>query len=167
MTDVEIRPARTDELAAIGEITVDAYLAEGVIDNKTTGYAVDLADTAARFRDAVLLAAVSGDGTVLGSVTIVEPGTPYAEISRPGELEFRMLSVAPSARGRGVGEALTRAVIAHARSLGIGRVVMSSSEHMKTAHRLYSRLGFSRLRERDWRPLPGVELWAFAFSLDL
>lgn len=167
MADVEIRPARTDELAAIGEITVDAYFAEGVIDNKTTGYAVDLADAESRFRDALLLAALSDEGTVLGSVTIVEAGSPYAEISQPGELEFRMLSVSPSARGRGVGEALTRAVLAHARTTGIARVVMSSSEHMKTAHRLYERLGFSRLPERDWRPLPGIELWAFAFSLDL
>jgi hypothetical protein len=33
---------------------------------------------------------------------------------------------------------------------------------MAAAHRLYGRLGFVRLPERDFRPLPGVDLLAFA-----
>jgi ribosomal protein S18 acetylase RimI-like enzyme len=66
-----------------------------------------------------------------------------------------------------VGEALVRAVIARARELGATRLVMSSSEHMTTAHRLYQRLGFQRLPERDWRPVPGVDITALGFSLAL
>jgi ribosomal protein S18 acetylase RimI-like enzyme len=131
-------------------------------------YARTLSDAASRFRDAELLVAVdSASGEVLGSVTVVLPATPYAEISQPGELEFRMLSVASSARGRGVGEALVRTVIDRARAAGIGQVVLSSSEKMLAAHRLYERIGFTRLPERDWAPLPGINLVAYAYGMPL
>ena len=52
--------------------------------------------------------AVDDDGTLLGSVTSCPPGSPWRELSVEGEGEFRMLAVAPAARGRGVGEALVR-----------------------------------------------------------
>lgn len=167
MTDITIRPARPADLPAVGAITVEAYHASGMIDSTTEGYAVHLADAESRHAQAELLVAVSSSDEVLGSVTIVRPGTEWAEISRPGELEFRMLSVSPAARGKGVGEALTRAVLDRARSLGLARVVMSSSEKMTSAHRIYERLGFTRLPERDWTPLPGVDLVAYAFQRDV
>ncbi|WP_158887454.1 GNAT family N-acetyltransferase [Amycolatopsis anabasis] len=165
MSEFEIRPARPGELAEIGEITVAAYRGEGFLDGAEAGYAEKLRDTEARARDAELLAAVDAEGVVLGSVTVVRPGTALAEISREGELEFRMLSVAPAARGRGVGEALTRAVLSRAQELGAHQVVLSSLDKMTTAHRLYERLGFTRLPERDWGPEPHVRLLAYAFPL--
>ncbi|MDT7785789.1 MAG: hypothetical protein QOF58_4208 [Pseudonocardiales bacterium] len=166
MSDLIIRPATEADLPAVGSVTVEAYRVDGYLDG-TDDYAGTLADSAARFRDAELLVAVDESGTVLGSVTVVHPGTPYAEISQPGELEFRMLSVSAQARGRGVGEALVRTVIDRARTAGIGRVVLSSSEKMVAAHRLYQRLGFTRLPERDWAPLPGVNLVAYAYGMPL
>jgi hypothetical protein len=42
---------------------------------------------------------------------------------------------------------------------------MSSASYMTTAHRIYERLGFVRLPDRDWSPVTGVDL--YAFSLDL
>ncbi|MFI6096759.1 GNAT family N-acetyltransferase [Lentzea sp. NPDC051213] len=165
MADLLIRPAREADLPAVGAITVEAYRVDGFLDG-TDDYADTLADAASRFRDAELLVAVDGaSAEVLGSVTVVHPGTPYAEISESGELEFRMLSVASSARGRGVGEALVRAVIDRAKAAGAGHVVLSSSEKMLTAHRLYERLGFTRMPERDWAPLPGVNLVAYAWGM--
>jgi ribosomal protein S18 acetylase RimI-like enzyme len=166
MADLIIRPAEEADLAAVGAITVEAYRADGYVGDHDD-YATVLADATSRFRDADLLVAVDETGAVLGSVTVVRPGTPYAEISQPGELEFRMLSVASSARGRGVGEALVRTVIDRAKAAGAGRVVLSSSEKMLAAHRLYERLGFTRLPERDWAPLPGVKLVAYAYGLPL
>ncbi len=166
MADLTIRPATEADLAVIGAITVEAYRVDGFV-GEHDDYAETLADAAARFRDAELLVAVDGANEVLGSVTVVSPGTPYAEISEAGELEFRMLSVAASARGRGVGEALVRTVVDRARAAGIGRVVLSSSEKMAAAHRLYERLGFTRLPERDWMPLPGLTLVAYAYGLPL
>ena len=166
MADLIIRPAEESDLPAIGALTVEAYRVDGFLEG-TGGYAAHLADAAARFRDAALLVAVDDAGTLLGSVTVVLPGTPFAEISRPGELEFRMLAVSQAARGRGVGEALVRAVMDRARAAGIGRVVLSSSEKMRAAHRLYQRLGFTRLPERDWEPIPGVSLVAYECEVSL
>jgi len=166
MADLTIRPAEEADLAAVGAITVEAYRVDGFLEG-TEDYADTLADAAARFQAADLLVAVDASGEVLGSVTVVRPGTPYAEVSEPGELEFRMLSVAASARGRGVGDALVRAVIDQARAIGVERVVLSSSEKMAAAHRLYERLGFTRLPDRDWAPLPGVNLMAYAYGMPL
>lgn len=166
MADLTIRPAEEADLAAVGAITVEAYRVDGFLEG-TEDYADTLADAAARFQAADLLVAVDASGEVLGSVTVVRPGTPYAEVSEPGELEFRMLSVAASARGRGVGDALVRAVIDQARAIGVERVVLSSSEKMAAAHRLYKRLGFTRLPDRDWAPLPGVNLMAYAYGMPL
>lgn len=164
MGDVEIRPPRPEEYAAAGEVTVLAYDVDGHLAGDV-GYDAQLRDIARRAEEAEVLVAVDDTGEVLGTVTVVLPGSPYAEISRPGELEFRMLAVAPSARGRGIGEALTRAVLDRARTLGIGKVVLSSLDGMRSAHRLYERLGFARLAERDWRPFPHISLIAYQIDV--
>jgi ribosomal protein S18 acetylase RimI-like enzyme len=160
MGDVEIRPPRPEEYAAAGEVTVQAYDVDGHLAGDV-GYDAELRDVARRAERAEVLVAVDAAGEVLGTVTVVRPGSEYAEISRPGELEFRMLAVAPSARGRGIGEALTRAVLDRARALGLRKVVLSSLDTMYSAHRLYERLGFVRLAERDWRPFPHISLIAY------
>ncbi|NBH02620.1 GNAT family N-acetyltransferase [Amycolatopsis sp. SID8362] len=164
MSDVEIRPPRSEEYAAAGEVTVRAYDVDGHLAGDV-GYDAVLRDVARRAEQAEVLVAVDGAGEVLGTVTVVLPGSGFAEISRPGELEFRMLAVAPSARGRGIGEALTKAVLDRARTLGIPKVVLSSVEDMRSAHRLYERLGFARLPERDWRPFPHISLIAYQIDV--
>ncbi len=163
---VSVRAAREDELDVVGRLTLAAYQVDGYVSGPTdTGYATALADSGARLRGAELLVAVDAEDRVLGSVTIALPATPFAELSRPGEVEFRMLAVAPEARGRGIGELLTRAVLARTRELGLSRVALCSSVEMAAAHRLYGRLGFTRLPERDWQPGPQIRL--IAFHLDL
>lgn len=157
---VTVRPARDDELERAGELTAAAYLADGFV-RPDGPYLAVLADARSRAQQAELLVAVDDRDRLLGTVTVSEPGTAYAEVSRPGELEFRMLGVDPAARGRGIGELLTRAVIDRARRRGDHRVVLCSAEAMHAAHRLYRRLGFSRLPERDWSPAPGLQLLAF------
>lgn len=164
MSEIEVRAARAGELTAVGELTVQAYLADGAMSAGDT-YTEQLRDAAGRARHADLLVAVGGDGRLLGTVTVCEPGTPWAEVSRPGEVEFRMLAVASDARGRGVGELLTRAVLDQAAERGAHRVVLCSSGYMHVAHRLYARLGFTRMPARDWQPSPNVRLWAFALDL--
>ncbi|MQA14162.1 MAG: GNAT family N-acetyltransferase [Pseudonocardiaceae bacterium] len=158
-----VRSARYDELDAVGELTVQAYLADGRMD-RADPYVTQLRDAAGRARDAELLVAADDTDRLLGTVTVCEPGSPLHEVSQPGELEFRMLAVTPAARGRGIGGLLTRAVLDRAAQRGARRVVLSSSEWMHAAHRLYTRLGFSRLPERDWRPVPGLQLIAFGLA---
>ncbi len=61
-----------------------------------------------------------------------------------------MLAVSPLARGRGIGKELTLFGIERATGLGAKRVVLSTMEDMRTAHKLYEKLGFVRQPERDW-----------------
>jgi ribosomal protein S18 acetylase RimI-like enzyme len=102
---------------------------------------------------------------VVGTVTFVEPGSALGEVARDGEAEIRSLAVLPAASGEGIGEALTRHAIARARERGLTSMVLSSSTTMHTAHRLYERLGFTRLPERDWSPVAGVQLVAYRLLL--
>ncbi|MEU5365961.1 GNAT family N-acetyltransferase [Streptomyces sp. NPDC005925] len=106
-------------------------------------------------RDGAVPEGAAGAAAVLGGVTFVPAGGPMADIASPGEAEIRMLAVSRAARGRGVGEALVRACVHRARAVpGCVRVVLSTQPTMRTAHRLYERLGFTRTPGRDWNPLP-------------
>ncbi len=160
---VAIRPAVAAEFAAIADICEAAYtpfVAPGHV------YVGVLRDVARRAAEAELLvAAEPGGGRVLGTVTFVPDGGPLGEIARPDEGEFRMLAVDPAAQGRGVGEALLRRVLAESARRGKAGVACSSQPAMRAAHRVYERLGFRRDPSRDWSPVPGVDLLAFAVAL--
>jgi ribosomal protein S18 acetylase RimI-like enzyme len=160
---VEIREATPDEYAAIGELTVRVYLDDGLL-TETAPYLATLRDVAGRAEEADLLVAVEA-GDLVGAVTFAPPGSAYAEIAGPGEAGFRMLAVAPAGRRRGTGAALVQACLARARQLGCVRVRMSTASDMTTAHRLYERLGFVRTPDRDWSPMPGVNLLTYALEL--
>jgi ribosomal protein S18 acetylase RimI-like enzyme len=157
-----VRRARSEDLEAAGEVTVAAY--EQFTLGPADPYVAKLRDAAARHREAELWVAEL-DGEVVGTVTIALEGSPWREISEPDEGEFRMLAVAPSAQRRGVGDALMRLVMSRFRDLGAHAIVLSSLAEMTAAHRVYERLGFRRLPDRDWSPVPGVDLLAFRAEL--
>lgn len=158
-----VRAAWPSEFDEVGRLTVTAYRAGG-LPSPDSSYVAELAKAAWRAEHAELLVAVDPEGELLGTVTVCSPGSELCEVSRPGELEFRMLGVTPEARGRGIGRTLVQSVIARADELGAERVVMCSLETMRAAHRIYDRLGFVRLPERDWYPEPGLLLLAFALE---
>jgi ribosomal protein S18 acetylase RimI-like enzyme len=162
---VHIRRAREDELTAVGDLTVAAY-AEW-LEGERDPYAEHLRNAEARFRDAELFVAVDqGDHGLLGCVTICPEGSPWREIALADEGEFRMLAVAPEARGRGVGRALTQFCLDRFREVGASAIVLSTLPEMTAAHRIYARLGFERTPDRDWRPYPGTLLITFRKALD-
>lgn len=160
-----IREVREDEAGAAGEVVLAAYRAlEGSPPVDENGYAEELREVARRSRQAVVLVAV--EESVLGCVTYVpEETSPMAEDLRPGEAGLRMLAVAPSAQGRGVGRALVEACVERARQDGKERLFLHSGEWMRAAHRLYESLGFRRVPERDWAPAPDIPLMAYALEL--
>jgi ribosomal protein S18 acetylase RimI-like enzyme len=102
---------------------------------------------------------------ILGTVTLTPAGSPWREVGRDGEGEFRMLAVAPAARGAGVGTALVDLVVERFREDGASAIVMSTLERMTAAHRIYEAAGFVRDPERDWSPAPGIDL--ITYRLDL
>ncbi|MFZ0140419.1 MAG: GNAT family N-acetyltransferase [Aeromicrobium sp.] len=142
----------------------DAYLTlpDGSFDHEYGGW---LADGATRVRDGVLIVAVDGE-ELLGTVTWCPPGSPFREIStRDDQGEFRTLSVAPEARGRGVGSALVDWCITEARTTELSEILLCSLPEMLPAHRLYESRGFVRRPDLDWRPFPDVILWGFSLAL--
>jgi GNAT superfamily N-acetyltransferase len=64
-----------------------------------------------------------------------------------------------------VGRALVGTVLQTARTEGYRRVALSTDDGMRSAHRLYRRLGFQRAPDRDWSPNDGAPLWVFVLDL--
>ncbi|MFF3936619.1 GNAT family N-acetyltransferase [Streptomyces phaeofaciens] len=153
--DIVIRRVEREEYAALGEITARAYLDDGLLDfGESDAYLAELRDVAKRAGAAEVLVAVEG-GRLLGGVTFVPGPGPMADLAVPGEAEIRMLAVDRAARGRGAGEALVRACVERARAVeGCVGVILSTQRSMRSAHRIYERLGFVRTPERDWNPVP-------------
>ncbi|MBQ0978884.1 GNAT family N-acetyltransferase [Micromonospora zamorensis] len=166
MTGLRVRPAEPADFPAVARLTVAAYEADGQLKGEH-GYGEVLADVSSRAASGEVLVAVDEvTDAVLGSVTFVLPGTPFAELSGPGEAEFRMLAVDPGAQGRGVGAALAQACVARAVELGCTALVICVRAGMAdSAHRLYSRLGFVRAPEKDWAPAAGVDLLGLRLAL--
>jgi ribosomal protein S18 acetylase RimI-like enzyme len=158
-------PADYDEIA---RLTVAAYEADGQLDGEI-GYEKVLADVATRAAHGEMFVAVD-DGDVdkpLGAVTFVMPGGRYSELARAdlGEAEFRTLAVDPAAQRRGVARALVEACVDRAAALGCAALVISVRDFSMPAQRLYEKFGFVRLPERDWKPLPQVQLFALYLKL--
>lgn len=147
-----VEASETGRLQEIGELTALAYLADGLIDNAHP-YVPQLRDASARAQHAVLLAMADGEGgegKIVGTLTLVPPGSKFAELAQDDEFELRMLAVSPIERGRGIGAGLTRAALEMAVERGAKRVVLSTMDTMHAAHRLYERLGFVRREDLDW-----------------
>ena len=151
-----IRTAVPSEWPEIGELVVHAYSSGYGLNGAEDSYVKVLRDVASRAAHADVLVALEGD-QIVGTVTVLEPGTPTSEISQPGEIEFRFMAVHPDRWGRGVARALVEAVIARAGARPVACCVIEGNE---PAFGLYRATGFDRVPERDWEPVPGVTLRA-------
>ena len=108
---------------------------------------MDALDEVVRSPATVLLVARdAGDGTILGSLTLVvfsAPTGPRAWIED--------VVVATHTRGRGVGAALVEEANARARAAGSRTVDLTSRPSRQAANRLYVRLGFARRETNVYR----------------
>jgi ribosomal protein S18 acetylase RimI-like enzyme len=162
---VTVRRAEPGDHAEVARLTVAAYRADGQLEEEH-GYGELLADVATRAAHSEVLVAVDGSaGPLLGAVAFVLPGTRYAELSKPGEAEFRMLAVDPAAQRRGVAWALVRACVERATVLGCGSMVISTRDRNTAAFALYEGFGFVREPALDWVPVPGVNLLGLRLKL--
>jgi ribosomal protein S18 acetylase RimI-like enzyme len=144
---VLIRLMAVEEAAAVADLVVGAYAGDFSL---TEGYLAEIAAVADRAAEHEVWVAVDdATGELLGTVSTPRAGRTISPLAREGELDFRFLGVAQSARGRGVGERLVRHVLALAADRGLDRVVLNTGPDMVAAQRLYERTGFSRLHERE------------------
>ena len=165
-----VRPARPEEYDSIGRLTAEAYRADGLLDAADhpveSSYETQLLDAARRAREAELWVAAEQDREILGTVTWCPRGSPWRQLAQQADqAEFRMLSVAPAGRRRGVGRALVEACLARARQEGMSEVVIWSHPLMTGAHLLYQTMHFERAHDLDGSPAPGVHLWGFRLSI--
>jgi len=142
----EVDPADADRL---GDALAAAYVAGEFIEPHDE-YVTVLRDVAGRLGQVVAVLAAYDGVEVLGGLTLAAAGTPVAEVALPGELEIRMLAVAPEHQGRRISHQLLGAAEQLARTRGDAALVLSSLPAMSAAQRIYRRLGFRHVPERDW-----------------
>jgi ribosomal protein S18 acetylase RimI-like enzyme len=165
MSDVLIRSAAPGEYEAIGELSVAAYSHDYDISD---AYRQSLRDVATRAAEHEVWVAVDRRaGQLLGTAVTPKPGGHVSELGRLGELDFRLLAVAPSARRRGIGRLLVEHIFALAAERRATRVVMNSGPHMTGAHQLYYSMGFTRLTERETRTVEGYAQPLLAFGYEM
>ena len=162
---VTVRLARDDEFDAAGDLVVAAYRTHPDMED-SDGYLAHVRDVRGRAADVDVLVAADDDGRLLGCVSYVrDHESVFAEVEQPGEAGFRMLGVVEAARGRGVGRALVEACLERARAAGRTGLVIVTAPSWTDAQRLYERVGFRRAPGRDFEPVPGIVLWAYALAL--
>jgi ribosomal protein S18 acetylase RimI-like enzyme len=96
-----------------------------------------------------LIVARDGDGSVLGALMLLVYRIPSGLKARIDDVV-----VDESARGRGIGEALTREAMRLAAEAGARIVELTSNPRRDAANRLYRRLGFEPRETNNyvWRP---------------
>ncbi|RZT66339.1 GNAT family N-acetyltransferase [Leucobacter luti] len=148
--DVRLREIRTAEIPEVSELVLAAYRDdyEG-LPATYLGEIANVAERAAQHR--VWVAEDTESGALLGTITTPRPGQRLSDVAQPGEMDLRLLGVARSARGRGIGSLIMRHGLRLARIRGTARVVLNTSTEMVAAYQLYDRMGFERLPEREQR----------------
>lgn len=146
---VHVRAARAEDYQRVADLTVAAYVNGGHM-SLNDRYLQHLRQVADRAERAQLLVA-EVDGAVAGSITVTDYDGDYAEVSRPGEMEFRMLATDPQHQGLGIARHLVRHVLARAEVRPeISAVTLCSLSSMSAAHRLYGSEGFTADPSRDF-----------------
>lgn len=159
---LRIRAAAPEEYDAVGALTLRAYQDGEALVDPEGAYTAELRDAGRRAREAELLVVEddASPGELVATVTVCRLGTPWAEVARDGELELRMLAVAPELRGRGVARAVMHRMRETAEAEGCA-IVVSVVEGNAAARALYEGLGFAREPDRDWRPNDRVSLLVY------
>lgn len=132
---VEVDDPRAVALRGILDLDLDDRYRDADADDPP-GMAEERAEALAVHEDQVVATflALDADGTALGHVMLRRLGE---------EWELKRLIVTAAARRRGVGRALTGAVVARAREGGARRVILQSGRMQPESLALYAGAGFT------------------------
>lgn len=108
-------------------------------------------------------------GVIVGSVLLFPPAAnAYAGAAAATEWpEVRLLAVLPVARGQGVGTALMEECVRRARHAGATALGLHTMDMMHAAMRMYERMGFVRVPDRDFSPAQGVLVKGYRLDLPI
>jgi GNAT superfamily N-acetyltransferase len=171
-TPLVVRDGCPQEFHALGQLMVEVY--SGLAGFPTPAeqplyyeMLAHIGDFASKPSTRVLVA-LDAEKRLLGGVVyfgdMAHYGSGGSATSVTDASGIRLLGVHPSARGMGVGKALTEACIQLARDQRHARVVLHTTEAMRVAWNMYERLGFQRALDLDF--MQGA-LPVFGFSLAL
>ena len=152
-----VRDYAPDDAAGLAQLLRDSVTTLGVRDYS----AEQVSAWAGRLPDAATLAARCGDGRrVWVAQSVADDGLlGFTDLESDGHID--MLYVAPGAKGSGVADALTDALIAAAVKAGLARIHVEASE---AARRFYMRRGFIERGRRD-RMIGDTAIHNFAMEL--
>lgn len=167
-----VRNATPDEFEQIGELLVAVYSQlDGFPQQSEQPDYYRLLSNVGEFvtkPETELLVAVDEKNSVAGAVVYFgdmyyygSGGTATQEKNASG---FRLLAVAPEARGNGIGKLLTMACIGKAREKKQENLVIHTTKAMQTAWKMYENIGFRRAEDLDFMQ---KELPVYGFRLKL
>lgn len=170
MKGLHVRDGRRGDAGGIEEVTLAAYQQYGAVMPPALWdrYRQNIVATLAAAPPQRQIVAEE-NGRIVGSVLLYPTGT---EIVRPGGgsvtlalPEVRLLAVAPSTRGKGIGALLMGECVRRARESGARALTLHTTDMMEAAMRLYVRMGFQRLPDLDFEPAPGIAVKGFRLDL--
>ena len=168
-TGVRVRDAREDERDAIRELTLRAYEEFATVMTPSAWAGLEQAVRAALASSAEADRIVAErDGALVGGVMLYPPAADAygGAVERASWPEVRLLAVAPEARGLGVGRALMDECVRRARRAGATALGLHTSASMRSAMRIYERMGFVRAPEYDFRPAGAEVVEGYRLALD-
>lgn len=128
-------------------------------------YEDEIRDVRRRLPAATLIVAEDG-GRIVGAVTYYRDATKETNAPWPASWAvFRLLAVHPDARGRGIGRLLTEECIRRARAAGCVALGLHTTHLMDVARAMYERIGFVRVPELDFFPVPQFRVMAYRLTL--
>jgi GNAT superfamily N-acetyltransferase len=165
--NIEVREARAEDDAAVGEILVSGYLTryaqkmpEVVVTDRRKA---ELRDVASKRKEATVLV-LALDGKVVGTVAMWAPGSPQSEAWLPEAWDLRHLAFDPAVHGRGLSGPLLDRAEQIARDSGARFLCLHVRRGNKGVARLYMRRGYERDPKGDL-DLPEVLLDAYFLRL--
>ncbi|MDC3414585.1 GNAT family N-acetyltransferase [Aquibacillus sp. 3ASR75-11] len=165
---MNIRDAKKNELDFIREQRVNAYSEYAQVINTEHWQALRQAIySEADIHPGVERMVAEIDGKIVGSVALFPSNSDAYEgyVEELDYPEIRMLAVTPEARGQGVASALIDECIRRAKSNGYHSIGLHTADFMKSAIKLYGRMGFERLPQYDFEPAnDGIIVKAFKLS---
>jgi ribosomal-protein-alanine N-acetyltransferase len=151
MTDYRIRRATPADLDALLALEQHAFTTDHLSRRQ---YRHHIVSDSAR-----VLVAVDGSGLLGKAVVFLRSNSDIARLYS--------IAVARAARGRGIGEALVRAIERTARALGRRRLRLEVRQDNAGAIRLYERLGYRRFGAHAGFYEDGANAWRYEKTLGL
>jgi ribosomal protein S18 acetylase RimI-like enzyme len=146
---IEVREATPEEWDEAGRVTADAYR-EFVRNADWESYLDQIANVRGRADRTTIIVALD-DRRIVGSATLELEGRVEPEDDptlAPDEAHIRMLGVAPSHRGAGIGSLLMDECEARAREAGKTFVTLHTTSRMSAAQAMYASRGYGRGPDR-------------------